>query len=139
MRSLAANLGNVFWKDLERHHPGINSLDLTPEVATAWKQRLRTRQKTTTTATGEKTALTMDRIGYRQCLTPVRAFYLDLAQWALEDLARWGQWVAVCPVGGEEINQRKAASTTGPDVWTRVFDLRRCQPGVPATRHFSSI
>jgi len=109
LRSLAATLGNVFWKDLERHHPGINSLDLAPAVATAWKQRLRTRQKTVTIATGERTALTVDRIGYRQCLTPVRAFYLDLAQWALEDPARWGQWVAPCPIGEEEINQRKAA------------------------------
>jgi len=43
LRSLAADLGNVFWKDLERHHRGIDSLDLTPEVATSWKQRLRTR------------------------------------------------------------------------------------------------
>jgi hypothetical protein len=108
LRSLAANLGNAFWKDLERHNPGINSLDLRPEVATAWKQRLRTRQKTTTTD-GVKTAVTVDRIGYRQLLTPVRAFYLDLAQWALEDPARWGPWVAPCPVGEEEINQRKAA------------------------------
>lgn len=109
LRSLAADLGNVFWKDLERHHPGIDSLDLAPEVATAWKQRLRTRQKTVTTATGETTAVTVDRIGYRQCLTPVRALYLDLAQWTLEDPARWGPWVAPCPVGEEEINQRKAA------------------------------
>ena len=35
--------------------------------------------------TGEKTAVTVERISYRQCLTPVRAFYLDLAQWAIED------------------------------------------------------
>jgi integrase len=109
LRSLAADLGNTFWKDLERHHPGINSLHLAPEVATAWKRRLRTRQQTVTTLTGDKTAVTVDRIGYRQCLTPVRAFYLDLAQWALEDPARWGQWVAPCPIGEEEINQRKAA------------------------------
>ena len=49
------------------------------------------------------------RLSYRECLTPVRAFYLDLAQWAVEDPARWGAWVAPCPVGAEEINQRKAA------------------------------
>ena len=109
LRSLAADLGNTFWKDLERHHPAINSLHLAPEVATAWKQRLRTRQKTVTTLTGDKTAVTVDRIGYRPCLTPVRAFYLDLAQWALEDPARWAPWVAPCPIGEEEINQRKTA------------------------------
>jgi len=27
-------------------------------------------------------------------------------------------------------------STTGPDVWTRFFDLRRCQPGVPGDQAF---
>jgi integrase len=109
LRTLAADLGGVFWKDLERHHPGIDSLHLSPEVAAVWKQRLRTRSKTVVTDTGEKKVITVERIGYRQCLTPVRAFYLDLAQWAIEEPARWGRWVAPCPVGEEEINQRKAA------------------------------
>ncbi len=109
LRTLAADLGGVFWKDLERHHPGIDSLHLPPEVAAAWKQRLRSRPKTVITSTGEKKVIAVERIGYRQCLTPVRAFYLDLAQWAIEDPARWGRWVAPCPVGEEEINQRKAA------------------------------
>ena len=36
LRALAADLGNVFWKDLERHHPGIDSLHLPSEVAAAW-------------------------------------------------------------------------------------------------------
>jgi len=48
----------------------------------------------------------VERIGYRQCLTPVRAFYLDLSQWAIEDPGRWAQWAAPCPVGQEEISQR---------------------------------
>ncbi len=39
----------------------------------------------------------------------VRAFYLYLAQWAIEDPARWARWVAPCPIGAEEIGQRKAA------------------------------
>jgi integrase len=37
----------------------------------------------------------------------VRAFYLDLSQWAIEDPGRWAQWAAPCPVGQEEIGQRK--------------------------------
>ena len=49
----------------------------------------------------------MPRVNYRECLTPVRAFYLDLACWAVEDPARWGPWVMPCPVGSEEINRRK--------------------------------
>lgn len=109
LRSLAADLGNMFWKDLENHHPGIDSLHLPADVADAWKQRLRTITKTVLTDTGQRSVVTVDRISYRACLTPVRAFYLDLAQWALEDPARWAQWVAPCPIGEEEINQRKAA------------------------------
>ena len=44
-RSLEAQayfLGLRFWKDLETHHPGIASLDLTAEASAAWKERLRT-------------------------------------------------------------------------------------------------
>ena len=47
------------------------------------------------------------RVNYRQCLTPVRAFYLDLAQWAADDPARFAAWAVPCPVSGEEISQRK--------------------------------
>jgi Phage integrase family len=109
LRKLSAALGGGFWKDLERHHPGIDSLRLPAQVAEAWKQRLRSRQKTVVADTGEKTAVTVERMSYRQCLTPVRAFYLDLAQWAIEEPDRWANWVVPCPIGAEEINQRKAA------------------------------
>lgn len=95
---LSRMLGKLFWADLEKHHPGIDSLRLTPEVADAWKQRLHSID----TDTSET------RLGYHECLTPVRAFYLDLAQWALEDPARWGPWVAPCPIRAGEIDQRKA-------------------------------
>ena len=84
-------------------------LHLPAQVSEAWKQRLRSRQKTIMTGTGAKAAVTVERISYRQCLTPVRAFYLDLAQWAIEEPARWAAWAVPCPVGAEEINQRKAA------------------------------
>jgi hypothetical protein len=45
-RSLAYHLGMLFWQDLERHNPGIGSLELPAGVADAWKQRLRTKPKT---------------------------------------------------------------------------------------------
>lgn len=106
LESLAGFLGGLFWADLERHHPGINSLHLPKDVADGWKQRLRTVTRTTRTATGTKTT-TVERINYRECLTPVRAFYLDLAHWAVEDPGRWGPWAVPCPVGSEEISRRK--------------------------------
>lgn len=108
LESLAGFLGNLFWADLERHHPGIESLHLPVEVATAWKQRLRTTTRAIRSADGTLTQVSSERINYRECLTPVRAFYLDLAHWAVEDPARWGPWVVPCPVGAEEINRRKA-------------------------------
>jgi hypothetical protein len=40
LRSVARNLCRLFWRDLEIHHPGIDSLRLAPEVARAWKERL---------------------------------------------------------------------------------------------------
>ncbi|NMO56076.1 site-specific integrase [Actinoplanes sp. TBRC 11911] len=105
--SLANMLGRLFWADLERHHPGIDSLHLDPQVAAAWKQRLRTITRTTRAEDGRATKIEAERISYRACLTPVRAFYLDLAHWAVEDPARWAQWVAPCPIGSEESNQKK--------------------------------
>lgn len=108
LQRLADYLGRIFWADLERHHPGIDSLHLTAEIADAWKRRLRTIDKTVRTADGQRITATVARMSYRECLTPVRAFYLDLAQWALEDPGRWGRWVAPCPIGAEELDRRKS-------------------------------
>jgi hypothetical protein len=107
LESLANYLGKLFWSDLERHHPGIDSLHLPADTADAWKQRLRTVTKTTRDGSGGKSEVTLPRLNFRECLTPVRAFYLDLAHWAVEDPARWSRWVAPCPVGAEEISRRK--------------------------------
>lgn len=106
--SLAHYLGKRFWQDLERHHPGIDTLRLPREVADAWKQRLRTKTTMVKGEGGQTAQVTAPRIGYRECLTPVRALYLDLAHWAVEDPGRWAYWVAPCPVGEEEINRKKA-------------------------------
>ena len=97
LESLAFYLGKRFWADLEQHHPGIDSLHLPAEVADAWKQRLRTKTVTVGTGKGEKTVIDAPRISYRESLTPVRALYLDLAHWAVEDPARWARWVAPLP------------------------------------------
>jgi hypothetical protein len=98
---LAQNLGRRFWQDLERHHPGINTFHLPPEVATAWKQRLRTK-----TAGGNSHPAAL-RLNCRQTLASVRALYLDLAQWAAEDPARWGRWAVPSPVTKTDIGWRK--------------------------------
>src|ERR1035441_6138142 len=43
LRRLADDLGRLFWRDLEVHHPGIDSLALSAEAATAWKQRIKVK------------------------------------------------------------------------------------------------
>jgi len=97
-RNLANELGRLFWKDLELHHPGIDSLRLTPEIAEAWKRRV----QVIATSTG-----TRPRAAAVNCMTVVRAFYLDIAHWATADPAQWGPWVAPCPIRIEEASHSK--------------------------------
>jgi integrase len=99
LQQLGFILGKLFWADIEQHHPGISGLHLPDDVARAWKQRLQVKDPEGAAA---------ERISFRQCLTSVRAFYLDLAQWALDDPSRWAQWALPCPVRQNEVNSRKA-------------------------------
>ncbi|MET9615689.1 hypothetical protein [Kitasatospora indigofera] len=45
LKDLSYYLGKRFWKDLELHHPGIESLRLPPEATSAWRQRLLSKPK----------------------------------------------------------------------------------------------
>ena len=106
---LARSLGRLFWKDLETHNPGISSLRLAPDVAVAWKQRLAVRTVSSRDAAGNTTVTTTERLSTASVLTAVRAFYLDIAEWAGEDPARWAQWAVPSPVRKEDIQPAKAA------------------------------
>ena len=108
LRNLTYQLVKCFWVDIEQHHRGIDTLNLSREVANSWKLRLRTRNKASTTGTGEKVDLDVERLSYLDTLATVRAFYLDLAEWALEDPARWAPWVAPCPISQQDLTRRKA-------------------------------
>ncbi|MCI2422490.1 site-specific integrase [Saccharopolyspora sp. K220] len=113
--SLSRNLAQNFWQDLERHHPGIDSLHLPPEIAASWKERLRTKTTRRRQPDGSIADVASPRKNYTALLTGVRGFYLDIAEWALEDPARWGPWAAPSPVSAAEVTgwhkaaaQRKA-------------------------------
>ncbi|WP_117209156.1 hypothetical protein [Allorhizocola rhizosphaerae] len=90
LTNIANNLGRLFWKDLEEHHPGIDSMHLPPEVAQAWKQRL-TGLVLRPNGTGQRKVP-------QNAMMHVRAFYADIAHWAIEDPARWAPFAAPCPV-----------------------------------------
>jgi hypothetical protein len=107
---LADTLGRLFWRDLELAHPGIGSLRLAPEQAAAWKQRILTKTTRRKHADGSLTEVRGLRLSATNCLMAVRAFYLDIAQWATDDPARWGPWAVPCPIKAGEIPHRKQAA-----------------------------
>lgn len=90
MVGVAGMLIRNFWSDIERHHPGLDSLDLPADITEAWKQRLR------------RLPGGRERQNYYAHLTAVRGFYLDLAQWAVTEPERWAIWVCPSPVTAAE-------------------------------------
>jgi integrase len=108
MSDLAYLLGLLFWKDLETHHPGISSIDLAPDVAVAWKQRMQYRTVETAAADGTRTQARVPRLSVVDHLTKVRSFYLDIAEWAVDDPSRWARWAVPCPVRPGELTHRQA-------------------------------
>jgi hypothetical protein len=107
LRSLSYVLASVFWKDMEIHHPGIDSLRLPHEVVIAWKQRLSTKVTRRRLPDGTVVEASSPRGSYLDNLSAVRGFYLDLAEWAQHDPVRWGQWAAPSPVSSTEIRFKK--------------------------------
>lgn len=87
--NMAALLAAAFWKDIETHHPDVDGLHLPDEVAAAWKQRLRYTRRTGVTP--------RPRRNYLQHLMQVRAFYLDIAEWAQQD-PTWAAHAVPCPI-----------------------------------------
>jgi integrase len=110
LKRLAYLLGKLFWKDLEAHNPGISSLRLAPDAVIAWKRRLSVKTVTARDADGNVAETTSERIDAISCLTAVRALYLDIAQWAAADPARWARWAVPSPVRKEDISPAKMAS-----------------------------
>jgi hypothetical protein len=116
LRNNVSNLVGLFWADLEAHHPGIDSLDLPPQVASAWKQRL---HHTIDARSGGRARRGRGRLSV---LTRVRAFYLDLQQWALEDPS-WTPWAVACPIRKSEVGgQAKIVRNTTAVIHQRIRD-----------------
>ncbi len=104
---LAHRLVKLFWHDLEAHHPGLDTLRLPADVAAAWKQRVRIKTTRTVTADGQALDVTSPRLEASHVLISVRAFYLDIAEWALEDPSRWGPWATKCPISPQDVGSKK--------------------------------
>lgn len=76
--ALGRYLAGRFFADIVKHYPGQRSFALTPKQAAGWKARVKVK------ADGSP------RREVYSGIFSVRAFYLDISQWALED-AFWAQ------------------------------------------------
>ncbi len=96
LANTARVLVHLFWCDLQDHHPELDTIALTQEQATAWKQRIKTRPDGN------------PRRNAYSVLGAVRSFYLDIAAWAHEDPAHWGPWAVPCPISIRDVRGYKA-------------------------------
>jgi site-specific recombinase XerD len=86
-RKLANILAGSFWADIEQHHPEVNDINLPGDVAQAWKQRIRAKPP-------RRAGSTMRHF---DIFIVVRAFYQDIAEWALSDPS-WAEWAVPSPI-----------------------------------------
>jgi len=105
--SVSRTLAGLFWARIEALSPGIDTLRLPPDVARAWKEDVRTIKRSVTGPDGNTTVVTRPRINTKEELIRVRALYLDIAQWAMEEPERWAQWAVPSPVSDAEVNWAK--------------------------------
>ncbi|WP_052425202.1 tyrosine-type recombinase/integrase [Streptomyces fulvoviolaceus] len=131
LKQLAYHLAKLFWKDLENHHPGIDSLRLPPDIATAWKSRTAVKTVIARTADGHQVETSEARADAATLLTTVRALYLDLSHWASEEPERWAAWAVPCPVRRTDIGATKDAARRKSRMDQRT---RERLPHLPALR-----
>ncbi len=92
-KAMARNLVKIFWGDLLAHHPHLaeqSSFAITREQAEAWKQRINFNEDGS------------PRRDPYPIMFTVRGFYLDIAQWALQD-SFWAPWVATSPIYARDL------------------------------------
>jgi integrase len=105
--AISRTLAGLFWSRIEALSPGINSLQLSPALARAWKEDLSVKRRPTVGPDGATIEVTSTRLNAKDELMRVRALYLDIAHWAAEEPARWGPWVVPCPISDDEIRKAK--------------------------------
>lgn len=109
---LVGILAGTFWADIERHDPGIDTLNLPADIAAAWRERVKT--------VIERDGSRRPRKDHHGILMPVRGFYRDLQEWALEDPS-WAQWSFPSPVRKADLaGQMKAKKKTTAAMHQRI-------------------
>jgi hypothetical protein len=94
---LAIDLVNTFWRAIEQLDPAQADLRVPEATYAAWRDGLVQRPDGTI------------RLNNEAVLGTVRAFYLDIQQWSVEDPARWARWAAPCPIPAGIYRQTRAS------------------------------
>ena len=116
----------LFWRDIELHEPGISSLHLSDATARAWKERLR-HVRYGNHSVGDL------REDPNRILMAVRAFYADLAHWALEEPGRWAGFAAPNPINGRDLlGQNKQSHRARARMHERIRELAPVLPALVA-------
>ncbi len=114
LRGLADKLLRLFWCDIEAHHAEVRSLALPAAVAEAWRARVRVLPDG------------RPRAGVEAVFFAVRAFYLDVQQWATTNPVAWAQHVSPSPVRDSDLSSlRKSVLQQRARTHARI---RRMQP-----------
>ncbi|MGW0248358.1 tyrosine-type recombinase/integrase, partial [Nocardia goodfellowii] len=116
---LARTIAGQFWSKIEALAPGHHSLVIPPELYDQWREGMRLRNDGS------------PRIDAGQgILLPIRAFYMDIQSWALEEPERWARWAAPCPIPPADLRGMGARRRR---VTERTADrTRQRQPLLPA-------
>jgi hypothetical protein len=104
---LANALAGCFWSDVEAHHPGLESLHLPPMLQPLGRGGSQRSRRHRHLLQARPSWLTPSAAARSTILASVRALYLDLAQWALEEPKRYRRWVAPSPINRRELSRRK--------------------------------
>ncbi len=124
LRQLASKQVLLFWRDLELHEPGIDSLHLSDDVVRRWKERLRV-VRYGTHGLGEL------REDPNTVFMAVRALYADLGAWALEEPERWAVWAAPNPITGRDfLGQNKQRRRATARMHQRIRELAPLLPAL---------
>ncbi|WP_336502883.1 hypothetical protein, partial [Microbacterium paraoxydans] len=126
MAGLTTQLVKTYWVEIERLAPGINSMEVSPQLFEQWLERAQTIQYGT--SAGKK------RAEISPLLTAIRRLYVDINDWANADPERYGKFAAPNPVapgvtklGAKTAHRRRA--------WSHARTRQR-QPLLPAlVRH----
>ncbi|MGY5281627.1 tyrosine-type recombinase/integrase [Nocardia gipuzkoensis] len=84
---LARAIAGQFWSKIEQLAPNHRSLTIPTDLYEQWREGMRKRR--------DGKPRFDDGQGI---LLPIRAFYLDIQSWALDEPQRWAQWAAPCPI-----------------------------------------